>query len=136
MFTLVFHEFDTKSSVWHIYLSRNFAQSKPQLNQTGQQELEVQLFELQLLIHESNNNELAAKEAQINALPNEFYEIKAKTESITSQFKNRTCQQREQQKQIKSIIIMITATRIQDLLPNAMPRKCGHSPTAKTVLTE
>ncbi|CAF4033363.1 unnamed protein product [Rotaria sp. Silwood2] len=124
MFTLVFHEFDTKSSVWYIYLSRNFAQSKPQLNQTGQQELEVQLFELQLL------------KAQINALPNEFYEIKAKTESITSQFKNRTCQQREQQKQIKSIIIMITATRIQDLLPNAMPRKCGHSPTAKTVLTE
>ncbi|CAF4160806.1 unnamed protein product [Rotaria sp. Silwood2] len=124
MFTLVFHEFDTKSSVWHIYLSRNFAQSKPQLNQTGQQELGVQLFELQLL------------KAQINALPNEFYEIKAKTESITSQFKNRTCQQREQQKQIKSIIIMITATRIQDLLPNAMPRKCGHSPTAKTVLTE
>ncbi len=46
----------------------------------------------------------------------------------------------EQQEQIESIppttTITTTSTRTQNLLPNAIPRKRGHSPTTKTILTK
>ncbi len=42
----------------------------------------------------------------------------------------------EQQEQIESTTTTTTNVRTQNLLPNAVPRKRGHSPTARTALTK
>ena len=64
---------------------------------------------------------------KVNKTSREHYSASSRDISYTND---------EQQEQIESPIITTTTTRTQNLLPNAVPRKRGHSPTAKAVFTK